>query len=89
MWTLQDAKNKFSEVVEAAMAGEVQEVTKRGKPAVVIMSVAEFARLNAAAQGEVQKPNFVEFLLSFPQGGPDTDEDIFPRIPMTLREIEF
>jgi antitoxin Phd len=88
MWTLQDAKNKFSEVVEAAMAGEVQEVTKRGKPAVVIMSVAEFARLNAAAKGEVQKPNFVEFLLSFPQ--PPAGEDFeFERIVVEPRDIDF
>ena len=33
-WPLQDAKNKFSAVVEAAVAGHPQRVTKRGKPAV-------------------------------------------------------
>ena len=32
MWTVQDAKNKFSAVVEAALAGTPQEVTRRGRP---------------------------------------------------------
>jgi prevent-host-death family protein len=30
-WTLQDAKNRFSAVVEAALAGEPQRVTRRGR----------------------------------------------------------
>ena len=30
MWTLQDAKNRFSAVVEAALAGQPQEVSRRG-----------------------------------------------------------
>ena len=40
-WTLQDAKNKFSAVVEAALSGAPQEVTRRGRPAVVVLSVAD------------------------------------------------
>ena len=31
MWTLQDAKNRFSTVVEAALAGRPQAVTRRGR----------------------------------------------------------
>ncbi|WP_131725976.1 type II toxin-antitoxin system Phd/YefM family antitoxin, partial [Rhodobacter capsulatus] len=42
MWTVQDAKNKFSAVVEAALAGQPQEVSRRGKPAVVVVSVEEY-----------------------------------------------
>ena len=30
-WTLQDAKNRFSAVVKAALAGEPQRVTRRGR----------------------------------------------------------
>ena len=30
-WTLQDAKNRFSAVVEADLAGEPQRVTRRGR----------------------------------------------------------
>ena len=39
-WKLQDAKNKFSAVVDAAIAGEPQHVTRRGKPAVVVVGSA-------------------------------------------------
>lgn len=64
MWTLQDAKNCFSAVVEAALAGQPQEVSRRGKPAVVVLSAAEYARMREAAG--VQRGSFVEHLLSFP-----------------------
>jgi antitoxin Phd len=30
-WTLQDAKNRFSAVVDAAARGKPQKVTRRGK----------------------------------------------------------
>ena len=42
MWSLQDAKNRFSAVVDAAIAGAPQEVTRRGKPAVVVLSAARW-----------------------------------------------
>jgi antitoxin Phd len=54
MWTLQDAKNRFSSVVDAALAGRPQHVTRRGKAAVVVVSADEFARLNAVA-GEFER----------------------------------
>jgi prevent-host-death family protein len=41
---VQDAKNRFSEVVEAAR-GRPQTVTKHGKPAVVVVDVVEYERL--------------------------------------------
>jgi antitoxin Phd len=63
-WTLQDAKNKFSEVVERAQAGEPQRVTKRGRPAVVVVDAAEYERL--AARKPV--PSLVEVLLNAPKG---------------------
>jgi len=64
MWTLQDAKNRFSAVVEAALAGVPQEVTRRGKPAVVVLSADDYRRLlkGAAAARE----SFAEHLLAFP-----------------------
>jgi prevent-host-death family protein len=43
-WSVQDAKNRFSEVVEAARRVP-QTVTKHGKPAVVVMDVVEYERL--------------------------------------------
>ncbi|WP_111735372.1 type II toxin-antitoxin system Phd/YefM family antitoxin [Roseovarius amoyensis] len=64
MWTIQDAKNKFSSVVDAALAGTPQEVTRRGKPAVVVMSASEYHHLLAEAQRS--RGSFIEHLLAFP-----------------------
>lgn len=44
VWALQDAKNRFSEVVEKTLADGPQTVTRRGKPVVVILSVKEYER---------------------------------------------
>ena len=40
-WPLQDAKNRFSAVVDAALAGDPQRVTRRGRPAVVVLAVED------------------------------------------------
>ena len=64
MWTLQDAKNKFSAVVEEALAGRPQEVSRRGKPAVVVLSVQEYRRLVQATGGTRER--FADHLLAFP-----------------------
>lgn len=66
MWNLQDAKNRFSAVVEAALAGQPQQVTRRGKPAVMVVSVSEYERLvNAAVH---RRGSFVDHLMAAPQG---------------------
>ena len=80
-WTLQDAKNKFSALVDAAIAGEPQHVTRGGKPAVVVMSCDAYERLQ-----RMENRRFVELLLAMPQGGSD---DLFERIPIEPRDIEF
>ena len=41
-WQLQEAKNKFSEVVEEAMTHGPQVITKRGVEAVIVLSYAEY-----------------------------------------------
>ena len=64
MWSLQDAKNRFSAVVEAALAGRPQEVTRRGRPAVVVLAVEEYERLVQVAA--VRRESFAEHLLHFP-----------------------
>ena len=64
MWTVQDAKNKFSAVVDAALAGTPQEVTRRGKPAVVVLSADEYHRL---LEGAVHaRESFADHLMAFP-----------------------
>ncbi|WP_346891154.1 type II toxin-antitoxin system prevent-host-death family antitoxin [uncultured Roseibium sp.] len=64
MITLQDAKNRFSAIVEAALADRPQEVLRRGKPAVVVVSAEEYHRLIKAAR--VHRESFTDHLLAFP-----------------------
>jgi len=45
MWQLQEAKTKFSQVVEAAIASGPQLITRRGVEAVILLSYAEYRRL--------------------------------------------
>jgi antitoxin Phd len=66
-------KNSFSAVVAAALKGAPQTVMKRRKPAVVVLSVAEYEHLSRRAGGETQ--SFVEHLLGMPQ-----DDGSFDRI---------
>lgn len=80
MWTLQDAKNRFSAVVDAALTGHPQEVTRRGKPAVVVLSAQDYHRLVADARS--QRPSFADHLLAFPA------EEV-PRAGATPRDVAF
>ena len=47
-WQLQDAKAKFSEVVEAALHEGPQAVTRRGEEAVVVISHTTYLELTQA-----------------------------------------
>lgn len=58
-WKLEDAKARFSEVVRNARERGPQRVTYRGEDAVVVVSVAEFAKLLPAVES---RPTLVEFL---------------------------
>lgn len=44
-WKLEDAKNRFSEVVRRALAHEPQKVTRGGRDAVVVMSAEDYENL--------------------------------------------
>ena len=44
-WALQDAKAQLSEVARRALTEGPQHVTVRGKPALVVLSEAEYASL--------------------------------------------
>ena len=44
-WQLQDAKNRLSEVAEQAISRGPQVITKRGVETAVILSYAEYRRL--------------------------------------------
>ncbi|HUV50994.1 MAG TPA: type II toxin-antitoxin system Phd/YefM family antitoxin [Anaerolineae bacterium] len=44
-WQLQNAKNKFSNLVDKAQHNGPQVVTKHGKAAVVVLSIDEYKKL--------------------------------------------
>jgi len=79
-WSVQDAKNRFSEVVEAARRAP-QTVTKHGKPAVVVVDVTEYERLRHLERAKA--PSFVDMLLAIPQ-----DDGEFPRVDVRMRELD-
>lgn len=85
-WTIQDAKNKFSEVVNAACSGTPQFVSKRGQPAVVVLSAEAYG--NMLKMGESCAPSFAGLLLQMPQEdeGLEIEE---ARQDISLREVEF
>jgi len=58
-WKLEDAKNRFSELVRRAASEGPQLVTKHGRDAAVVLGVEEYRRL-------VQPDGLVEFLLTSP-----------------------
>ena len=79
IWQLQDAKSKFSEVVERALSQGAQIVTRRGKKAVVVLPFAEYERLTQ------QNGSLTQFLVASPLA----DSEIsFERDPAMPREIE-
>jgi prevent-host-death family protein len=80
-WSVQDAKNRFSEVVNAARRTP-QTVTKHGKPAVVVIDAAEYERLQRLERA--QAPSLADVLLEMPQ-----DDGEFPRAPVRGRDVEF
>ncbi len=49
-WQLQNAKNKFSEVVDSAIKDGPQIVTRHGSSVVVVISYAEYLKLKAKTQ---------------------------------------
>lgn len=61
IWKLQDAKSKFSQLVNDALNKGPQYVTRRGKETVVVISVIEFSKLLS------DKPDFKTFLLNSPK----------------------
>ena len=77
-WALQDAKNKFSALVNAALAGEAQFVTRRGRPVVVVVSEEEYERLRRLEKSNA--PSLGELLLEMPR-----DDQEFSRLPLPSR----
>jgi len=82
-WALQDAKNRFSEVVQRARREGPQTVTIRGERAAIVLSAVDYDALVA------NRPSLVDDLLS----GPDWDdafaETVGARAKSPGRDIAF
>jgi prevent-host-death family protein len=66
VWQLQEAKNRFSEVVDRALSEGPQTVTRHGKEVVIVLSKDDYSRLQT--QGSL-----VEFFRQSPLVGLDLD----------------
>lgn len=82
-WALQDAKNRFSTVVDAALAGEPQQVNRRGRPALVVLSVKEYERL--CSQPPENSSTFIDHLVAIPRGDEESEIERIPLSPRSLK----
>ena len=84
-WSVQEARDRFSTVVEAARSGRAQTVTRHGKPVVVMVAAEEFARLRGKAPGKAKRfKDFKAALLAMPK-----DDGEFERGQIKPRDIDF
>ncbi|MCK5226669.1 MAG: type II toxin-antitoxin system Phd/YefM family antitoxin [Desulfobulbaceae bacterium] len=67
VWQLQEAKNKFSNLVDKAHHEGPQVVTKHGKESVVIIAIEDYQKLNKP------KSDLVSFLKKSPLSGVNLD----------------
>lgn len=81
-WQLQDAKNRFSEVVERARTQGAQTITKHGKPVAVVVEIGTFQNLAPAKQPR-QKRTLIEHLRACPA------PEIFKFIEEARREPDY
>ncbi len=67
LWQLQEAKNRFSQVVNNALEEGPQIITRRGKEVVVVISSDEFSELKKS------QPSLLEFFRQSPLVGIELD----------------
>jgi prevent-host-death family protein len=82
-WQLQDAKNRFSEVVRRAREEGPQVVTLRGERAAIVLSAEAYDELT------VKRPSLVDHLLSGPVWPDDLVEAINTRSKVASRDAAF
>ena len=66
-WQLQEAKAKFSEVVKLANREGPQEITMRGQPTAILISLEDFKKIKE------KKPSLVSLMRSSPLAGINLD----------------
>ncbi len=79
IWQLQDAKSKFSELVERALSHGAQIVTRRGQKTVVVLPYDEYKNLTQ------QHDRLSEFLVASPLYQSELE---IPRDSSLPRDIE-
>jgi len=79
-WSVQDGKNRFSELLEGARRAP-QTVTRHGKPVAVVVAVEEYERLRRLER--LDAPSFAQALLAMPRG-----EVEFPRAAAKPRDLD-
>jgi len=79
LWQLQEAKNRFSEVVDHALDSGPQIITRHGKETVVVLSTQDYQALVRPKEG------LVEFFHKSPLRGVKLDLE---RSKDTAREIK-
>ena len=67
-WQLQEAKNRFSEVVEEALHHGPQTVTRHGEETVIVLSIKDYRKLSGQ-----RKESFAEFMMKSPLRGVELD----------------
>lgn len=87
-WRLQDAKTQFSALVDNAMRGIPQHITRRGKKAVVVLSEDDFAALQRKAHQQPTPRTLVEHLLAMPK---ESNPQAAHHTPLELqpRDVDF
>ena len=77
-WQLQDAKNRFSQVVSQAVDVGPQTVTQRGEPVVVVVAIDTWRKMTGAA------PSLKDYLCVAPLDGLDLSRDAGDRNDVEL-----
>lgn len=82
-WQVQTAKQRFSEMLRAAEAGDPQFITKHGKPIVVVIDIEEYRRTHGPRQSAI------DVLLAGPtMVGLEEDLELPPRLPESPRRMD-
>jgi len=79
-WPVQDAKARFTEMLNACLTRGPQTITRRGDAEAVIVSLEEWRRLN-----DQRRPSLKQMLLA---DGPRFEVDLPQRGTGPYREIE-
>jgi len=77
-WQVQEAKQRFSELIRSAQADGPQFVTRHGEEVAVVIDIAEYRRLRGGTQ------DFKEFLLA----APDLDLLEIDRLSTQARRVD-